>query len=72
MGTSKITGVGVGQGSNNKPIGCGVPGAYAPGSDNEEEEAFGIPECITNVDTLDLFFRRPDDDSIQSKHVAIM
>jgi len=23
------------------------------------------------VDTLDLFFRRPDDDSIESKHVAI-
>jgi hypothetical protein len=30
-----------------------------------------IPECTINVDTLDLFFRRLDNDSIQSKHVAI-
>jgi hypothetical protein len=33
--TSKITG---GQGSHNKPIGCGTSGAYAPGPDDEEEE----------------------------------
>jgi len=33
--------------------------------------AFGIPERATNFDTLYLFFRRPDDDSILSKHVAI-
>jgi len=33
--------------------------------------AFVIPECTVNVDTLDLFFGSPDDDSIQSKHVAI-
>jgi len=26
---------------------------------------------IINVDTLDLFCRKPDDDSIQSKHVAL-
>jgi len=32
---------------------------------------FGIPECTINFDTSDLFFRRPDDDSIESKHVAI-
>jgi len=32
---------------------------------------FGNAECTTNFDTLDLFFGRPDDDSIQSKHVAI-
>jgi hypothetical protein len=32
---------------------------------------FGIPKCTTNFDTLDLFFRRPDDDSIEPKHVAI-
>jgi len=32
---SKITG---GQGSHNKPIGCSVSGAYAPGPDDEEEE----------------------------------
>jgi len=31
----------------------------------------GFPECSINVDTLDLFFRRPDDDSIESKHVAL-
>jgi len=29
-----------------------------------------IPKCTISVDTLDLFFRRPDDDSIESKHVA--
>jgi len=39
----------------------GIPNAYA----------FGIPECIINFDTLDPFFGRPDDDSIESKHVAI-
>jgi len=33
--------------------------------------AFGIPECTINFDTLDLFFGRPDDDSVESKHVAI-
>jgi hypothetical protein len=33
--------------------------------------AFGIPECTINFDTLDLFFGRPDDHSIQLKHVAI-
>jgi hypothetical protein len=32
---------------------------------------FGIPECTTNFDTMDLFFGRPDDGSIESKHVAI-
>jgi hypothetical protein len=32
---------------------------------------FGIPECTINFDTLDLFFGRPDNDSIESKHVAI-
>jgi hypothetical protein len=31
----KITG---GQGSHNKPTGCGASGAYAPGPDDEEEE----------------------------------
>jgi len=31
----------------------------------------GIPECTVDFDTLDLFFGRPDNDSIQSKHVAI-
>jgi hypothetical protein len=31
-----------------------------------------IPECTTNFDILDLFFRRSDDDSIQSKHVSII
>jgi hypothetical protein len=33
--TSKITGGG-GQGSYNKPIGCGASGAYAPGPDDEK------------------------------------
>jgi hypothetical protein len=32
---------------------------------------FWIPEFTIKVDTLDLFFRRPDDDSTESKHVAI-
>ena len=32
---------------------------------------FGIPECIINFDTLDLFFGRPDDDSVELKHVAV-
>jgi len=31
-------GVGGGQGSHNKAIGCGASGAYAPGPDEEEEE----------------------------------
>jgi hypothetical protein len=35
LGTSKIT---EGQGSHNKPIGCGVFGAYAPSPNDEEEE----------------------------------
>jgi hypothetical protein len=34
VGTSKITG---GQGSHNKPTGCGASGAYAPGPDDDEE-----------------------------------
>ena len=33
--------------------------------------AFGIPECTKNFDTLDLFFGRPGDDSIESKHFAL-
>jgi hypothetical protein len=33
--------------------------------------SFGIPKCTINVDTLDLFSRRPDDDSIELKHVAL-
>ena len=37
----------------------------------ESLSCLGIPECTINVDTLDLFFRKPDDDSIESKHVAI-
>jgi len=32
-----ITGWG-GQGSHNKPIGCGASGAYAPGPNDEKEE----------------------------------
>ena len=36
VGMSKITGGG--QGSHNKPIGCGASGAYAPGPGDEEEE----------------------------------
>ena len=35
VGTYKIT---VGQGSHNKPIGCGASGAYAPGPDGDDEE----------------------------------
>jgi len=35
VGTSKNQG---GQGSHNKPIGCGASGVYAPGLDDEEEE----------------------------------
>jgi hypothetical protein len=34
--TSKITGGG--QGSHNKPVGCGASGAYAPCPDDKEEE----------------------------------
>ena len=40
VGMSKIMG---GQGSHNKPIGCGASGTYVPGPDDveeEEEEAF--------------------------------
>ena len=33
--------------------------------------SFGIPECTINVDILDLFSRRPDDDSVELKHVAL-
>jgi hypothetical protein len=33
--------------------------------------AFEIPECIINFDSLDLFFGRPDEDSTEPKHVAI-
>ena len=35
VGTSKNHGE---QGPHNKPIGCGASGAYAPGSDDEEED----------------------------------
>ena len=39
VGTSKNHGwVEGGQGSHNKPLGCGASGAYAPGLDDEEEE----------------------------------
>ena len=31
---------------------------------SEIQNAFGIPECTINFDTLHLFFGRPDDDSI--------
>jgi len=34
-------------------------------------KCLGIPECTINFDTMDLFFGRPDDNSIESKHVAI-
>jgi hypothetical protein len=34
-----------GQGSHNKPIGCGVFGAYAPGPDEEEEEE-AVPQIF--------------------------
>jgi hypothetical protein len=37
VGTSKPRG---GLGLHNKPIGCGVSGAYAPGPEEEEEEDF--------------------------------
>jgi hypothetical protein len=30
-----------------------------------------VSKCTINFDTLDLFFGRPDDDSVESKHVAI-
>jgi hypothetical protein len=33
--------------------------------------AFWISEGTINLDTSDLFFERPDDDSIESKHVAL-
>jgi len=36
----KITGGGGGQGSHNKPIGCGASGAYAPGADDEENSGY--------------------------------
>ena len=39
METSKITG---GQGSHNKPIGCGASGAYAPGPDDEENTTVAV------------------------------
>jgi hypothetical protein len=31
----------MGQGSHNKPIGCGASGAYVPGLDDEEECKIG-------------------------------
>jgi hypothetical protein len=37
----------------------------------ETFQAFGIPECTINVDTLELFFIRLNDDSIDLKHVAL-
>ena len=33
--------------------------------------AFWDPKRLQYIDTMDLFFRRPDDDSVESKHVAI-
>ena len=39
VATSKITGGG--EWSHNKPIGCGLSGAYAPGPDDEEEDGAG-------------------------------
>jgi hypothetical protein len=47
----KITG---GQGSHNKPIGCGASGAYAPGPDDKEEEDNGITEEIRDCMYADL------------------
>jgi hypothetical protein len=38
VGTSKIT---RGQGSHNKPIGCGASGPYAPGPDDEGTKRSG-------------------------------
>jgi hypothetical protein len=49
VGTSKIMG---GQGSQNKPIGCGASGAYAPSSDDEEEEAVLQRFSITIIGDL--------------------
>jgi hypothetical protein len=37
VGMSKIMGGLGGQGSHNKPIGCGASGAYAPSPDDEED-----------------------------------
>jgi hypothetical protein len=34
-------------------------------------EAFGILKCTINVEILDVFFRRPDDGSIELKQVAL-
>ena len=31
----------------------------------------GFPEFTINFDILDLFFGRPDDDSVQSKHFVL-
>jgi hypothetical protein len=45
VGTSQITGGG-GQGSHNKPIGCGAFGTYAPGPDDEEVEARRHPHNL--------------------------
>jgi hypothetical protein len=50
VGTSKITG-GRGHGSHNKPIGCGASGAYASGSDEEEEEPSPFVARVKNSDT---------------------
>jgi len=46
VGTSKIT---RGQGSHNKPIGCGASGAHAPGPDDEEKELRSL--CLPLVPT---------------------
>jgi hypothetical protein len=44
VGTFKITG---GQGSHNKPIGCGASGAYAAGPDDERSSGLHAPaECF--------------------------
>jgi hypothetical protein len=32
---------------------------------------FGAPKFTINVDTSDLFFRRPDGGSVEPKHVAL-
>jgi len=46
----KITGGG--QGSYNKPIGCGASGAYAPGPDEEEEERSYLTVTICSVKAM--------------------
>jgi len=44
VGMSKPRGGGEFSGSHNKPIGCGASGAYAPGTDNEEEQLYGTTQ----------------------------